>query len=139
MGATSLARVSRNPLVLVTFLPFQFAYSTRNTRYFWLQVYISSDSARVMCPRSPSLWGENVHVYVWDLTHHCVQVPLSVKNTSSLVCFSRSLDPAVAIVTVVELDSVGCKFVFIPEDKVSPVLIGCYRAHASGITRARLS
>ena len=36
-----------------------------------------------------------------------------------------------ASVTAVELDSVSCKFVFIPEDKVSLVLVRRYRAHAT--------
>ncbi len=78
MDATSSTRASRDPLVLATFLPFQFAYSARNTCYFWLQGYIPSDGARVTCPRSPSC-GEIVsNVYFWDLTHPCVQVPFSV-------------------------------------------------------------
>ncbi len=60
MDATSPACGSKDPLVLVTFLSIQIAYSTRNTRYFWLQVYISFDGAGAMCPRSPFLWGESV-------------------------------------------------------------------------------
>ncbi len=57
---------------------FQFAYSTHNTRYLWLQVYISSGGERAMYPRSLSC-GETVfNAYFWDLTYHCSQVPLSV-------------------------------------------------------------
>ncbi len=32
----------------------------------------------------PSCEGRVLNMYGWDLTHHCVQVPFSVKNTSSL-------------------------------------------------------
>ena len=46
-------------------------------------------------------------------------------------CSSRCLDPALAIVTAVELDSISCKFVSIPENMVSLVLVGRYGAHAS--------
>ncbi len=84
--------------------------------------------------------GERVsNVYVWDLTHRCVQVPLSVKNTSSLVCFSRHLDPTVAIVTAVELDTISHKFVSITGIPAPPVLVRRYSAHAMACTRTRLS
>ncbi len=131
MDATSSTRVSRDPLVFVTFLPFQFAYSTHNTRYFWWQVYISSDGERVTCPCSLSCGEIVFNVYFWDLTHHCDQVPLSVWNTSFLVCFSHCLgsgcghchDCGTWTALVVSL--------FHSREHLPPFLVGHYGAHAT--------
>ena len=73
MDATSSARVDRDPLVSVTFLPFQFAYSTYNTRYFWLQVSISSGGERVDVSSFLFLGEAVVTMYFRDLTYHCGQ------------------------------------------------------------------
>ncbi len=87
----------------------------------------------------PSCGERASNVYFWGLTHHCVQVPFSVENTSSLVCFSCCLEPNVAIVTAIEHGSVSSKSVSIPGTSLSPALARRYGANASAFTCTRLS
>ena len=86
----SPAHVNRDPLVSFMFLPFRFAYSTYNTHYFWLQVYISSGGERVDVS---SFLGEAVvAVYFWDLlTYHCGQSHFQPQKSISMFLFEGSL------------------------------------------------
>ncbi len=69
----SSGHVNRDPLVSVTFLPFQLAFSTYKTRYFWLQVSILSGGERVDVSSFPFLGETVVTIYFRDLTYHCGQ------------------------------------------------------------------
>ena len=53
-------------------------------------------------------------------------------------CSSRCLDPALAIVMAIELDSISCKL-FLFQGRSPPGLARRYGAHASAFTRTRLS
>ncbi len=83
--------------------------------------------------------GERVStMYFWILTHHCVQVPLLVKNTNCC-CSSCCLDPAVVTVTAVELEGVSYKFVSILGTLLLPGSGQALSCSGYSITCARLA
>ncbi len=113
MDATSSTRVSRNPLAPVMCLPF--LVRLRRTQHLLVRVaglhlvgWCKSEVSSLSLPG-----GREFLMCILGFDTHGVQVPFSVKKYKFSHCSSRCLDPAVAIVTAVELDGISYKSVSI--------------------------